>query len=52
MADVAQVETEVKTVGAKVVAYVKAHATPTVIGTIAGFAVGKLGVIGLLWKLL
>lgn len=49
---VAKVEAEAVTLGSKVVAYVKAHATPTVVGTVAGFATGKFGVLGLLWKLL
>jgi hypothetical protein len=43
---------DVEAAGSKVLAYVKAHATPTVIGTVAGFAVGKLGILELVWKLL
>ena len=58
MADpiVAKVEAAVATVvpslKAKVAAYVKTHATPTVIGTLAGFVTGKFGLIGLLFKVL
>ena len=55
-AEVAKVEAAVvaavPTVKAKIVAYVKSHATPTVLGTIAGFAAGKFHVVGLIWKLL
>ena len=48
-ADVAGTATTIKS---KIVAYVKAHATPTVIGTVAGFAVGKFSIIGLILKVL
>ena len=55
-AEVAKVEAAVvaavPTVKAKVVAYVKAHATPAVIGTLAGFAAGKFHIVGLLLKVL
>jgi hypothetical protein len=48
----AAVAAEVPTLKAKVVAYVKAHATPTVIGTVSGFAVAKFGILGLIFKVL
>jgi hypothetical protein len=48
----AAVKAEVPTIKAKVLAYVKAHATPTVVGTAAGFAAGKFSIIGLILKVL
>jgi hypothetical protein len=47
----AAVKADVAAVESKVVTFAKAHA-PAVIGTVAGFAVGKLGLIGLVWKLI
>jgi hypothetical protein len=47
-----EVKADVPTLAAKALAYVKAHATPTVVGTAGGFVVGKFGLIGLLFKVL
>lgn len=47
----AAVKADVAAVESKVVTFVKAHA-PAVISAVAGFAVGKLGIIGLVWKLI
>ena len=49
---VADVVADVPTFSAKVVAYVKAHATPTVVGTLSGYAAAKFGIISLLLKIL
>jgi hypothetical protein len=53
MADpvVQAVATEVVTVKAKVIAFAKTH-TPTAIGAVVGFGAAKLGIFGLIWKLI
>lgn len=42
---------EVATVKSKVIAFAKTH-TPTAIGAVVGFGAAKLGIFGLIWKLI
>jgi hypothetical protein len=44
------VKAEVVTVKSKIVAFVKAHVS-TAIGAVAGYGAAKLGILGLIWKL-
>lgn len=47
----AAVAAEAATLKSKVVAFVQAHYSK-VVSAVAGFAAGKLGIIGVIWKLL
>ncbi len=44
------VKAEVVTVKSKIVAFAKAHVS-TAIGAVAGYGAAKLGILGLIWKL-
>ena len=44
------VKAEVATVKSKIVAFAKAHVS-TAIGAVAGYGAAKLGILGLIWKL-
>lgn len=43
-------QVEVATVKSKIVAFAKAHVS-TAIGAVAGYGAAKVGILGLIWKL-